>query len=149
MGSAASPHSLDAMASVAYGPEAIVLVLAAAGGYGLGGRVCGPSDRVMDVRALQSEAGGPGRQAAGTVAAGAGPARGAAAGGNVRAQGGDTHEAQLLTEVVGSGDAGDVLVGTAEVVRAGHGEDPALIAGSPTEPSAPGAVGDPGCVGVE
>ncbi|MEU9852410.1 APC family permease [Streptomyces sp. NPDC047974] len=28
--------SLDAMASVAYGPEAIVLVLAAAGGYGLG-----------------------------------------------------------------------------------------------------------------
>lgn len=53
--------SLDAMASVAYGPEAIVLVLATAGGYGLGGRVCGPSDRVMDVRALQSEAGGPGR----------------------------------------------------------------------------------------
>ncbi len=28
--------SLDAMASVAYGPESIVLVLAAAGGYGLG-----------------------------------------------------------------------------------------------------------------
>ncbi|MCT4357035.1 APC family permease [Streptomyces sp. Je 1-79] len=28
--------SLDAMASVAYGPEAIVLILAAAGGYGLG-----------------------------------------------------------------------------------------------------------------
>ncbi|MER6100355.1 APC family permease [Streptomyces sp. NPDC001728] len=28
--------SLDAMASVAYGPEAVVLVLAAAGGYGLG-----------------------------------------------------------------------------------------------------------------
>ena len=28
--------SLDAMASVAYGPEAIVLVLAVAGGYGLG-----------------------------------------------------------------------------------------------------------------
>jgi len=28
--------SLDAMASVAYGPEAIVLVLAAAGGAGLG-----------------------------------------------------------------------------------------------------------------
>ncbi|MFG2843847.1 amino acid permease, partial [Kitasatospora sp. NPDC048296] len=28
--------SLDAMASVAYGPEAIVLVLAAAGSYGLG-----------------------------------------------------------------------------------------------------------------
>lgn len=31
-----SALSLDAMASVAYGPESIVLVLAAAGGYGLG-----------------------------------------------------------------------------------------------------------------
>lgn len=70
---------------------------------------CGASGHVVHVLALQPEPGGPGEQAAGAVVAGAGPARGVAAGRDVRAQGGDAGEGEVFASVLGDREAGDAV----------------------------------------
>src|SRR5262249_10923174 len=70
----------------------------------------GVAGRVVNVLAHQPEAGGPGEQTTGAVENRAVPAGDVAASGDVRAQSGDTGEAEAVTPVVRHGEDGHVLV---------------------------------------
>src|SRR5262245_3340837 len=108
----------------------------------------GASRRVMDVLAHQPETRGPGEQTAGPVVDRAVPARDVTPCGDVRAESGDTGEAETVAAVFGAGEDGNVLVPGAAEVRTGHRQQsarcvhsrPAVTGGGEVRRAAPGGV---------